>query len=278
MKKFICLFLSSIILVQECLGSSCCGSSISMPALISTGEKWKLQTVFSESERVFQISSDSQAIKLSEKNKFDVFKTQVKSGYRFENKWQIFAQINYFDRGLGDLDIGFGKELFLSEEFKTFFWAQLTMPAGKSIYDIKNPTDQPTGNGFWIPGLGFNASRTVGTWDFGSSVYIGRGLTRKIKGSTTTPGYQSFAQISTGKNFGNWRAGVSLEYQRENGKKISSSTTSADSYSWPLSFSVSYIDKSDIWTVGLIDETLLGPTKNTYLNQSLALSYIKRFF
>ena len=278
MKKIFSLFLSSLFFIQDCLGSSCCGSSISMPALISTGEKWKLQTVFSQSQRIFQISSDSQAIKLSNKNQLAVFKTQIKTGYLFENNWQIFSQVNLFDRGVGDLDIGFGKEIFLSEDFKTFIWAKVTVPTGKSIYDIQDPNDEPTGTGFWTPGLGVSLSKTLRTWDTSGSVFIGQGLSQKIKGIKITPGIQSFAQISVGKSIGNWRIGSSVEYQRENGKKIQAETKAEDSYSWPVSMSVSYLNKSDIWTASLTDETLLGPTKNTYLNQGISLSYVKRFF
>lgn len=264
--------------IQECLGSSCCGSSISMPAMITTGEKWKLQTVFSESKRVFQITPDSEAVKLSSKNQLDTFKTQIRAGYRFENQWQVFTQISQFDRGTGDMNVGFGKELFLSEDFKTFVWMQLNIPTGKSIYEIKNGDDEPTGSGFYTPGLGASVSKTVRTWDFGASAYVGQGLTRKINGSTITPGLQSFAQISAGKNYGDWRIGASLEHQREEGKKVISKSKAEDSYSNPVTVSLSYLNKGDIWTASLTDETLLGPTQNTYLNRGIAVSFVRRFF
>jgi hypothetical protein len=277
-KKLICLLLSSIFIIQDCFGSSCCGSSVSMPALITTGEKWKFQTVFSQSERIFQISADSEAIKLSKRNQLDVFKSQIKTASLLKNDWQVFSQINYFDRGIGDLEFGFGRELLLSEEFKTFVWAQLILPTGKSIYKINNPNEAPTGSGFWIPGIGASLTRTFGTWDASTSVYFGRGIAEKIKGIEIKPGLQSFAQIGLGKNYGNWRIGSSLEYQRENGKKIQSGANSVDSFSWPVSLSLSYLNKGDIWTASLSDETLLGPTQNTYLNRGVSVSFVRRFF
>ncbi len=278
MNKYICFSLSLILFIQECLGSSCCGSSISMPALISTGEKWKLQTVFSNSERIFQISPDSQALKLSKKNQLDTFKTQIKMGYRFDSEWQVFSQVNYFNRGAGDMDIGIGRELLLSDDYKTFVWAQLSVPTGKSIYDLQDVGDEPTGTGFWTPGIGASLSKTFGTWDASTSAYVGRGLTQKIKGTTITPGIQSFAQIAVGKSYGNWRIGASFEYQREDGKKVLTKSKAEDSYSWPVTVSASYLNKGDIWTASLTDETLLGPAKNTYLNRGIALSFVRRFF
>ena len=249
-----------------------------MPALISTGEKWKLQTVVSESERVFQISTDSQAIKLAEKNQLDVFKTQIKFGFRFENDWQVFSQMSYFDRGIGDIDLGIGKELLLSEDFKTFVWAQVSMPTGKSAYKMTDPNEAPTGTGFWTPGLGISFSKTFGTWDASSSFFVGRGMPQKMNGTLVTPGYQSFAEVAVGKSYLNWRVGAALEYQREDGKKIQAGQKAGDSFSWPLSVSVSYMHKSDIWTASVSDETLFGPTKNTYLNRGISLSYVTRFF
>ena len=278
MKKNICLFLSAIIFIQECLGSSCCGSSISMPAMITTGEKWKLQTVFSESKRVFQITPDSSAVKLSSRNQLDTFKTQIKAGYRFTNEWQVFAQVSQFDRGAGDMNVGFGKELFLSEDFKTFVWMQLSIPTGKSIYEMKSGDDEPTGSGFYTPGIGASISKAVRTWDYSASAYVGQGFTRKINGSTINPGLQSFAQVAAGKNYGDWRIGASLEHQREEGKKVVSKSKAEDSYSWPVTVSLSYLNKGDIWTASLTDETLLGPTQNTYLNRGIAVSFVRRFF
>ena len=249
-----------------------------MPSLITTGERWKFQTVISESERVFQITPDSDAIKLSAKNQLAVFKTQIKSGYRFDNDLQVFGQVNYFDRGVGDMDFGLGKELKFSDEFSSFVWAQIAVPTGKSIYTIPDPEEQPTGNGFWTPGVGASVFKTFGTWDGSLSAFVGRGLSQKFNGQNVTPGWQSFAQIAGGKSFGAWRFGASIEYQRENGKKIEAQSQSEDSYSWPVTLSGSYLHKGDIWTVSLSDETLLGPTKNTYLNHAVSLSYVKRFF
>jgi hypothetical protein len=276
--KIIALVLSSLIIIQECLGASCCGSSISMPALISTGERWKFQTVLSDSERVFQITGDSDAIKLSDKNQLNVFKSQIKSGYRFDNDWQVFTEINYFDQGMGDIATGVGKELKLSDEYNTFVWAQLTAPTGRSVYQINNPNDQITGTGFWTPGVGLSFFKTFGTWDGSISAFAGHGLETEYNGSKVMPGWQTFGQIAIGKSFHEWRLGGGIEYQRENGRKTQVGGTAEDSYSWPVSLSISYLDKSDIWTASYFDETLLGPTKNTYLNHGVSVSYVHRFF
>lgn len=277
-RKGICFFLSILLFAHECLASSCCGSSVSIPALITTGERMKFLVSFSGTERMFRISPEGKAIRLSRLNQLQVLRSQISAGYKTSNELQVFTRITRFDRGSGDTDVGVGREFKLFEDVQSFAWFQVTLPTGLSVYEITDPQKEPTGSGFVIPGFGLSLNTTRARWDLSSTFFLGEGLRKRFNGQLVTPGLQSYAQVAIGRNWNQWRVGLSLEHQREEGKRIQMNGRSVDSFSWPISLTVSYLHKGDIWTATLMDETLIGPTRNTYLNHGITVSYMKRVF
>jgi hypothetical protein len=254
-----------------------------MPALITTGEKIKFLASVSQSERLFRITPEGDAVRLSQPNQLQILRTQISAGYKIQDhtlleEWQIFAKATQLNQISGDTELGFGRELALFEDVQSFAWFQLTLPTGQSIYQITSPEQSPTGSGFYIPGVGLNFSTYWDNWDASSTFFLGHGFSRSFNGQVVTPGTQSFLQLAFGRNFKAWRVGFALEHQREEGKRIQLNGRSVDSYSWPLTLSLSYLHKSDIFTLSYMDETMIGPNRNTFLNHAISVAYIKRFF
>jgi hypothetical protein len=245
--------------------ASCCGSNVSTPALITTGETSKVQFTYSQSRRYFEVPDNSLPILLE--NKVDVPKLTLKASQQLSSELQAFAQTGLVDKTSSDTEFGVGHELIFSDTFQTMTWLSHSFPTGSSVYSLKKASDVPTGSGQHSTFIGGQISRIFAWGDVGTSATAGYSWPNKIHNQKIPSQSLSTLSLGIGFNRGPLRFGLQQEVQ-----------ATSKSLSWPLGLNLSYLNQNKIWVMSYSDETLFGPVRNTNLNRSFSLSFIHRVF
>lgn len=270
-----------IVFRSTCLSASCCGSNISAPAMITTGEKIKIQIGFSESENTFHALGKNQIILLEQPQ--NLRSMNLKLGYLFKNDFQFGFQVQQNHSGqFSDAIFSQGAEFVTIDNIRTFAWSQISLPTGQSIEQV-GVNQKPTGSGFPVVSVGAMFSQLLPSGDLALTLQIGQGLTSKIQTFQNEsihiyPGHQVSTGLSGGVSRGPWRIGSSYQYQWHAGRQVEHQIRGLASYQSTIGLQLSYMSGSQIWNLVYSDDSLIGPAQNAYLNRGFSISLIDRWF
>ncbi len=284
--KKIIYYLLNILFIQVCLvntslAASCCGSNLSAPMLITTGEKIKMQLNYNFSKKMFQALNKEQII-LFEKPQANS-QLNMKAGYLFDNQLQLGGQIARSEfGGVGDINISLGQELLSVDQFRNFVWTSLSLPTGLSIEQVSS-SSSPTGSGFPILYLGGMITEILPRGDLAISCQLGHGFVNTLKTVnneklTILPSQQISFSLSGGFSSGPWRIGSAYQYQWLSGRHIENQNPGLTSYQSTVTVQLSYMQTSQIWSLSYNDDSLIGPAQNAFLQRGFGLSFIDRWF
>jgi hypothetical protein len=290
--KFAVLIFLILMSSQQSFSASCCGGQAALPDLI-TGEEHYRFSAGAQASQIIGESVDNGAPVFRESEDQNRYGSlNLSGGMLFTPTWQGSLRTQIFNnRVLGDIDVNSGivvsdRESIMDLE-PLLVWLQfVTVPTGKSVYELKSANEVPTGNGFYRLGTGLAAFTTYQHWDFSSAVRVSRGFTRTFATSTgnveVTPGWSGDVMAASGYSIGSkFRVGGVVQVITEEPKQvatISGTTSSQPRLIWPVTIQASYFhDENQTITVSYIDETLIGPVQGVMLNRGVALNYGLRY-
>lgn len=259
----ISLFLS--LLFSPAHAATCCGSNISTPALITTGEQIKLQIGQSQVARTFEVGQDQQPILLTHPKQFS--QQSFKFGYLMKNDLQIYFQSGRLQQKITDSEFGIGQEVESETFASVFWWLGHSFPSGTAVYQLNNPADLPSGSGHHSTILGFMLGQNRAWGDYGGSFTYSYSHPYLLQGQGIKNPDLMMGSLGGGYSINRWRWGLQQ-----------SVVYATNSLYWPTSFNMSLLDGPRIWTLAYQDDSLLGPVKNTALNRTFNLSLIFRHF
>lgn len=272
MKIFALVFLCVGLQVNTAAAATCCGSNFSAPALMTTGEKYKIQLTQNISRKDFYAKEEEQVVLLKEK-KFST-KTNLKGAASINDGLQLLVESSFAgNQGqsqlLGDSLVGMGFAFQQTALSQSWIHASIIFPTGKPTSALEDASTIPTGAGYHQAALGGLYSQ-IFSW---GDAAIGGQISRNIH-STQSPEAALSAFAGLGRSFDQYRSGISWS-------AIYSSTgtsSQAQAYSQSVSLQLSYMGQSYLVGASYSDDSLLGPAKNSYLNKSLSVDYIIRWF
>lgn len=298
--SFLSLFLVMTRLAQA---ASCCGSSVSLPALITGVDKAQFATSLSQG-RVIGERKPGKTVEFWPAEKSHIKRTiKVDGAYLLSEYWQVGASLpysfndyqtttGYRTQGdhLGDISV-LGAYEFLPEtryhpwKPRGFVFARWTLPTGVSPYDSREgQMVDVTGRGFHSASLGLAFVRSWQPWTVeisGETHYsFSRHFSINSRSTLVSPGFGASASVSAGYRLKNWRLGYTLAPYVEGPirtKNQVTSTRSSDQIYWDSSLSLAYLWSQ--WSVSGVytDQTLFGPVRNTQLVRSWTLVMQKRW-
>jgi hypothetical protein len=306
-------YLFFLLLSPDVWAAPCCGGTSLLPSLITGDDCAQISFSLTQEAIVADALDNGTVLNRSSDDLDRTLTFKLSAAYRFWNRFQAGIDIPVAYRnvdingqgssatGLGDIGLQAGFE-FLPElaysvwKPRGFVFTRLTLPTGKSPYDLSNPTDPDDfGRGFLSIALGALLQKTVGDFDFwlmGEGHWIAPGTFSSIVPSSLAgviPVQQNFSSgwgasglLAAGYSplGGIFRLGVSLSPIYEGEQTVTSliSTVAPPRVSWNAGIQAS-IQISDEWTTSLnyVDQTWIGQSRNNSLSRSISLLILKRF-
>ena len=297
-------FLGSLLTFSPSLAlpAPCCGGHAALPSLITGFESFRLNSSFSYNSAVGDAPAEGLAIFRDADGQLPTELLQISGSARVGRRFQLGASLNLSPSSgeIGDTDVTAGWEILPREDLtnltpQLILFSQTTAPTGRSIYQSDphvgtTPGSDVTGQGFWRTGVGIVATTTYQKWDAFGLLRVSRSFAGSFaepaksvhKNLYVEPGISSDASLGLGYSIsGEWRLGLAAQAATAEGMKITRDGTTdktGASLVWPVSLQVTYF-KSEQSTLSLtyLDETLLGPVRNTVLSRSANLLYSYRW-
>ena len=218
------------------------------------------------------------------------------------DRWQIGASIPIVDRSvssgdtlnrasrLGDASLSLAFESIPETTYsewkpRGFTFLGLTAPTGTSVYDGGlSDSSEITGGGFYVASIGQILVKRWTEWDLTAAPTIEFPFARSFgsSGPNTVhvhPGIRTALSLEGGFSPGSqaWRGGLGVSPQWSAPLHAESQRDGTSSSSsrlvWPVQASLSYAFPSE-WSLRLayVDETLIGPVRNSTLSRTFTLS------
>ena len=292
MKIRLLIFLLILFVYRVSRAASCCGGQASLPDLITGEERYRFSAGVQSAQVIGEAPERGVPVFREPEDRTRYQSLNLSAGALLVGPWQasIHSQI-YDNKSLGDTDLTSGVVLSdkdsVVDHDPLIIWLQyLTVPTGKSIYEMKKAQDIPTGLGFYRLGTGLAGFTTYRNFDFSSAVRVAKAFTRSFSTTTGTtevaPGWGADAMISGGYALSSrFRLGASLQWISEEPRVViekGETGSSSGRLLWPVSVQASYFyDMNQTVTLAYVDETLVGPAQGVMLNRSVALNYGYRY-
>lgn len=285
---FAFIFLASL---RAVFASTCCSSGSALPALITGDDRFQLSNSFSSSFVVGEVDSDGESYFYDDPTNETLYGVNLSSALMFSHRFQAGVQIPFqwrtlgerSDEGVGDIKLNFAWEAFPLYSYsawrpQVFVFAAMKFPTGKSTYESVEPRLDTFGKGFYTPSLGLLAMKSWKKWDVSLSGEWGVPLSRQFNSESVDPGFTYSAVVSGGYHLADFRLGWSLGPNYEEPSRFKrANVKSKAKLAWDSSVSFSYV-QNDFWSysLGYLDQTLLGPAQNARLTRSLSVAMTYR--
>lgn len=286
MKSF-AVFSFFILLYAEALyASACCSGGSAIPSVITGDDRFQLGSSFSSSFVVGEVNSDGESSFYNDITEESLYALNLSSAFMFSYRIQAGVQIPFQWRsvgessedGISDIKLNVAWEAFPLYSYSVwrpqfFIFAAMSFPTGKSTYESANPRVDTFGKGFYTPSLGFLTQKSWRRFDTSLSGEWGFPQARRFDSGKVDPGFNYSAMVSIGYRLSSFRVGLSVGPNYEEAKKLEGSSLSGGSkLVWDSSLLLSYT-QNDFWSYSLsyLDQSLIGPAKNTKLNRSLSV-------
>lgn len=290
-----------LIAVPTAEAAPCCAGSSSSAALILGDERAKLQASVSHGSVVADSPVSGLPTFRSGGNSEETQTLKLAGSHIFADRFQLGATLSVLrhetsrqgaqssQSAFGDLGTTFGYEFLPEWDYsewkpKGVAFLGLTLPTGRSIYESSavNAVDV-SGEGFTAVSVGTAFIKRFRAWDASLVSTLSLPFARDFETVRIDPSVGVDLLLDVGYSFfGDFRAGAFLEplYQgtklardREDG----SETKSASQLRWNTGVELTKLTANDwAFTLSYIDQTLVGPTRNTTLSRTASFSVTKR--
>lgn len=288
------IFLLSI----KAYGASCCGGGSGAQFLITGDQRAQISLSQSQNNVIGDTNPSGESVFRNENNIERINRTNISGTYLFGEYIQVGVAANFQEkyrqtisgnnetnRGLGDLTLFSAYEFLPDLTYSVyrprgFLTMELNVPTSPSVHDSESLMATDTrGSGFYSVSLGAHWLKVLGEHTLVSFQKIKVSKQEQFGAQTIDPGPEyslgvSYSQMLT-KSF-SWNFGVT--YQYKTGKKVIGSNLRESEYFFDTDLGVSY-QISDDWGANLsyLDQTFIGPAKNTTLSRQISLN-VTRYF
>ncbi|MCC7441255.1 MAG: hypothetical protein IT285_06470 [Bdellovibrionales bacterium] len=277
----------------------CCGGSSAAPALITGDERATAGFALSQSAVIGDAPSEGLAVFRAPGDDEWTRTLRVEGALLLSDRWQAGLWFPWVQRelrrpgahsdasGAGDLRAHLGYEILPEWEYSAwrprgFAFFQLTVPTGVSVYEATAPgAVDATGRGFWALSAGTLLIKKGAAWDGWALPEARVILARKFSGASLGGGIGASLGFGAGRSFGAFRLGARVQPQWESSRAVTSSLGRSRTdrlWVWDTGLEASWMQNDALsWTASYVDQTLLGPARNTALNRTFALSVQHRW-
>ncbi|MBX2987320.1 MAG: hypothetical protein KF802_05420 [Bdellovibrionaceae bacterium] len=284
------LFLAFVLAGPSARAAACCGPSASLPSLLTSGERWKLQGGLSQTTAIADVGTNGEAVfrRPGDRRSMSLMSLEVAGEIR--ESWQagITASRSPRDGRAGDLSLQVMHEALPETDgprglMRAFVFLQATFPTGRALEELQSPEEDPTGEGRGSVALGAVGIRRGWSDDQFVSARLRRFSSRVFsEGTGISSSWKADLAAGTGRTWGAWRGGVSVRAEHEGARDVMSGGVpgqAAENYRFPVGFSGSYFFKGGAMAqLQYTDDTLLGPVRNILLGRGFALVFAQRFY
>lgn len=270
------------------LPAPCCGGHAALPTLITGYESYRFNSAFTGARVIGDAPDQGLSVFRDPETQLQTGTLQLSGSARLTDSFQIGAALGASTSAerLGDADLIAAYEIVHREDVtslapQVLLFSQLTLPTGRSRYESQEANlKDVTGTGFYKLGIGAVALTTWRKWDGYGLLRASNSLSREFSGSVSrvTPGWTG--DLAAGFGYspnGDWRLGLSVQSSFSEGLRIErpgAVDTSGSTLVWPVQAQVTWFkDSNSTFSVSYLDETLLGPARNTTLSRSISFQY-----
>lgn len=287
--------LALMITANPAVAAVCCGGHAAIPALITGYETTRLNSSFARSTLIGDAPAQGIPVFRRDGDRTSRSIFRLSGAHRWESEWQLGAGVNLARADFGDIDVNaahltFPRESILSLAPAGYFFAQVLIPTGTSVYELPQgqfSESEITGGGFARISLGTLWLTTYRKWDAFALGKAGPALERAFdqpNGSLRVkPGWTGDFMIGGGFALSSvWRLGGSVSAIVQEAKRTQASsgewTTASSRLVWPASVLLTHFwDMRSTLNLAYEDETLIGPVRNTSLSRTVSLQYSYRW-
>jgi hypothetical protein len=305
----IAIGLFSFFLFSLAQASSCCGQTGARFQILEYNEGLSLEVTQTWLNTLGHVFSEVNSFESFDRETRRIQSTGFQVIYRINEDWQSFLVNRYFINsygiegfqqkfsGWGDTQWGFNfhwsaylrkqgkrlpeeQDLFSSWFPEIFLSPILNLPSGQNFFTEKNFLEaiHVTGYGQWGYGLGLTLIQDISFWQ-GRLQIKGLQLLERSFGvqKKVSDFYETAISGSVRYRFSSFVAEVGWLTEMVSGRYFNefptervSVSTAQISLSKPLSLGTQV-------TVTFLDQSLLGPAQNTYINEGVSVSWIQSF-
>lgn len=256
--------------------------------------KWQQTFSISHSEVIGQTDTDGKSTFYHKDNKDRLDVARLELAYGWNEKYQSGVSLKYQNRNRdfhgneasasGWSDVGLSHAYKIPFFNKAWIYQTLNLPTSKSTYESDAPMAvNAQGSGTYISSVGAFYIQNFAFWDWTLNTEIHRSFARTFKKEeeTTEVGSSWGGSIGLGVGYIPWRSkiryGLGMTPRFEGPKTVTINNQEArseNSLVWDTSLNLSYTISAQ-YALGLnyVDQTIMGPARNTNLTRSLGLVF-----
>jgi hypothetical protein len=206
--------------------------------------------------------------------------------FRYQNKSRSFNGNSSSDSGFSDVGLSHAYQVW--QYTRTWIFQTVNIPTATSIYDTnKSFAVDAQGTGTYQTSIGLFALKNTKTFDYIFSPEVHYAFPRTFDNQTGKTQLQGFwgGSVTGGIGYIPWRSklryGLNLTPRLEGPKTVRTNSTTSpgkESLVWDSVANITYsIDAQYSVGVSYIDQTLVGPARNTLLNRSIGFIFQTRW-
>jgi hypothetical protein len=297
-----------IFLGKVASAAPCCSANAAAPSLVSGDDSAQVSISYANGLVLADAPAMGDAVYRNSNINEITQVVRLDGAVLLNDRWQAGASLPLIRHSLtsplidestiapGDVRFGAAYEILPEWEYsvwrpKGYLFAQITLPTGKSIYDLSEPGDEmdAVGQGFYTMSVGALLLKQWGDWDGyllpQLSYSLGRTSTEALTGQQTQVGAAVGLSAVLGAGFspggGNLRLGLRLQPVYISPRSLISSFGASETsfqLTWDASAEVSYLIAED-WSINgsYSDQTLLGNAVNSTLSRTFAVALQHRW-
>ena len=288
--KLYFLFLFSLI-SWNAHSASCCVSNTSVPSLMILPSAWQQTTTFSSVNVIGDVDPQGKSTFRNSKNKETTNLVRMDLAYSWTPKYQNGISLRYQNKNRsfqgteasdsGWSDIGLFQAYQPIKYQRTWIFNSFNIPTSNSVYDSsKTFSVDAHGTGTYQAGLGVFHLINFKTWDIAFSTEVHRLFARTFGSNEDKKviGSSWGTSLSGGVGYIPWRSktryGFNLTPRLEGQKETEINEerqNSKQSLVWDSVFNITYsINATYALGISYLDQTIVGPARNTLLNRSVS--------
>jgi hypothetical protein len=281
--------------------ASCCGGGAGLPTLITGDFRAQIGLSISSSTIIARTYDSNTPVFYNDNKEYKSKTTKLNAAYLFDNYIQIGIDSSYTEKihkentlqeenkNIGDTSLAITNE-FLPERFysrwipRGFVFFKQTFPTGHSNFETITKTNSDvTGKGVYSSSIGIAFFKIIDNFDVLIMTEAHHNFKQEFDNNITVKdsnGLSAALSIGHSPKKSNFRYGLDIAPFYESKKEIINNTTitnTSSEYYWNTGLSLSYLISDYSLSTSYVDQTILGPTKNTTLSRTINLTIQKRW-
>lgn len=278
--------------------ASCCVANTSVPNLMILPSSWQ-QTLTVASNRIIgDVDPDGSSTFRNSKNRETTNLARMDLAYSWSEKYQNGISVRYQNKkrsfegseasDSGWSDLGLFQAYQPIKYQRTWIFNSINVPTSQSVYDSKAAFSVDAhGAGTYQAGLGIFHLINFRSWDVIASSEVHHSFARSFGSGENKKEVGNFwgTSLSAGVGYIPWRSkfryGLNLTPRIEGQKPVKingANQNSKQSLVWDSVFNVTYTFNAQYALgVNYLDQTIVGPARNTLLNRSLSILFQTHF-